>query len=469
MRWGDSKTEFVRPVHWAVLLADDQVINASILGKSTGQQSYGHRFHHPAPVNIANAMDYQSALKTAKVMVSYEERCDSILAQIQQLSLADNAKVLVDEALLNEVSALVEWPVVMSGRFEASFLDVPAEALISSMQEHQKYFPVAHESTGKLMPYFVFVSNLVSKQPNAIIEGNERVIRPRLADAAFFWNTDRKIPLADRVAQLDKVLFQKRLGTLLEKTERIESLALELARSLPIKSNLEHIQRAARLAKADLVSEMVFEFGDMQGIAGRYYAEHDGEASDVALAIQEHYQPKHAGDALPSGMTGQMVALADRLDTLVGIFGIGQLPTGTKDPYALRRASVGVLRILVETELDLDLKTALEASVAEYSKQGKALTQPNLIETLLNYLLDRFSAWYQDQNIPIEVFQAVRAINISSPFDINLRVKAVHRFYQQEAALALASAAKRVGNLLNKTEGQMLTQVDPEQFKEAAE
>lgn len=468
MRWGSSRTEFVRPAHWVVMLYGNQVVPATLLGKKADRLSRGHRFHGSNEVRIKNPESYEACLNEAHVIVSISERKQMIQQQIDALTISTNAEVLVDPDLLAEVTALVEWPVAMTGHFEERFLDVPAEALISSMQEHQKYFPVVNETTRKLLPHFVFISNIASKQPEAVVEGNERVIRPRLADAAFFWDTDRKKPLESRVSSLGKVLFQKQLGTLLDKTERVQSLSGWLAEQFD--ANPALAKRAARLSKADLVSEMVFEFDDMQGIAGRYYAEHDGEPAEVATAIQEHYQPKHAGDNLPNTQTGQILALADRLDTLVGIFGIGQLPTGTKDPFGLRRASFSVLRILVEKGLDLDLKVAINKAIEGYQAQGKELPQNSLEATLLNYMLDRFGAWYQDQHIPVEVFQAVRARQLSNPLDIDLRVKAVYHFYQQPSAQALASATKRVGNLLNKAEiGALQDQVNVSLFETTEE
>lgn len=485
MRWGKHSTEFVRPVHWAVLMADKKIIKACILGLETGNRSQGHRFHHKEPFELDHVNHYQQRLFQAKVIIEAKDRIERIRAQVAALHsnkpavLPENAHVLMDKALLNEVSALVEWPEVLVGQFDERFLNIPDEALISSMQSHQKYFPVIDKTSGQLLPYFVFVSNLASKDPQQVIAGNERVIRPRLADAMFFWESDLKRRLDSRISELNQVVFQKQLGTILEKSQRLQWLTLKLSELLP-KSKKEFVdnsalKRAAALCKADLVSELVYEFNDLQGIAGRYYALDNGESKSVALAIEEHYLPKHAGDKLPSEPVGQLLAVADRLDTLVGIFGIGQLPTGTKDPYALRRAAIGVLRILVEKRIDLDLKAAITMAIEAYKTQPVTFIQPSLTETLLNFCLDRFSAWYQDQAIPLEVIQAVRSLPIFHPLDFHERVLAVHHFYQQPTASALAAAVKRVSNILSKEkdcgseDSSIKFTVNPELLKETAE
>ena len=361
------------------------------------------------------------------------------------------------------MTALNEWPVALIGSFESRFLSVPAEALVSSMQEHQKYFPT-HDSKGELAPRFVFIANLESKDPAQVIAGNEKVIRPRLADAAFFWDTDRKTPLVDRVEKLKSVTFQQQLGSMYDKATRLRAIAGEIAQRLG--DDVEQAERAAWLAKADLVTDMVFEFDDMQGIAGYYYALHDGEPKAVAQAIIEQYRPAGAGDELPLSRTGMAVALADRLDNLSGLFGIGQPPTGTKDPFALRRAALGVLRILVERDLDLDLVELVTFAADQHANLPQRDT---LVPQVVDYALDRFSAWYADAGFRHDVFQAVRALNPSRPLDIDRRVKAVASFSHLVEAEALAAANKRVSNLLAKAEGDLRDDVDTALFEADAE
>lgn len=447
MRWGASRTEFVRPVHWLVMMLDEQIIDCEILGISSNNLTRGHRFHCDTNLAIANPSHYQTLLATeGHIMANFAERRESIREQV----IAEGKKVgghaIIDDDLLNEVTGLVEWPVALTGSFETRFLAVPAEALISSMSEHQKYFHVVDDN-GQLLAHFITVANIISIDPAQVIDGNERVIRPRLSDAAFFFETDKKLPLSERVQRLSSVVFQAKLGTLLDKAKRIENLAGLLAEK--IGSNADDAQRAGLLAKADLVSDMVLEFDKMQGIAGTYYARNDGEADDVANAIKDHYLPKFSGDKLPETLTGCAVALADRLDTLVGIFGIGQKPSGSKDPFALRRASLAVLRIIVEKQLNLDLRTCLELAVAQHQDLP---AKDGLVDTVLGYMIERFRAWYEEANISAEIFMAVSAKQLSQPLDINQRVLAVHHFSQLSEAQALAAANKRVSNILAKVE-----------------
>jgi glycyl-tRNA synthetase beta chain len=356
------------------------------------------------------------------------------------------ATAVIDSELLDEVTGLVEWPVALTGSFEARFLTVPSEALISSMKEHQKYFHVV-DDTGTLMPYFITVANTESTDSSQVIAGNERVIRPRLSDAAFFFETDKKTPLAARLPALANILFQQKLGTLLDKTERVSKLAAALAPAMGARVDLA--QRAALLCKADLVTDMVLEFADMQGIAGSYYALHDGEDAEVASALAQQYWPKFAGDRLPETATACTLGLADRLDTLVGIFGIGQAPTGSKDPFALRRASLSVLRIMVDKQLNVDLRTCLELAESQYPERTLA---QGTVEQVLDYMIERFRAWYEEDRIPAEVFKAVSARKLTRPLDIHRRVLAVHAFAQLPQAQALAAANKRVSNILGKLE-----------------
>lgn len=445
MRWGANRAEFVRPAHWLVVMQGSQTLsNGSVLGLTPGNTTFGHRFHHPDALPLATADDYSEALQQAYVIASFEERQALIKAQVEAQAEAIGAQAVIDDDLLDEVTALVEWPVALTGGFDQRFLDLPPQALISSMKEHQKYFHVT-DSSGQLLPHFITVANIESTDPAQVIEGNERVIRPRLSDAAFFFDTDRKTPLADRVGALNKVVFQQKLGSVGDKSRRVEQLARQLA---PLTGADETAAaRAAVLAKTDLVSDMVSEFADLQGIAGHYYALHDGETADVALALEEQYLPRHAGDKLPSQAVGTTLALAERLDTLVGIFGIGQTPTGSKDPFALRRASLAVLRILVEGNMAMDLRQCLQTAADLYPD---GLLQDSTVDATLAYMIERFRAWFEDEQIPVEVFKAVSAKGLTQPLDIQRRVHAVHQFSQLPEAASLAAANKRVSNILGK-------------------
>ena len=444
MRWGASRVEFVRPVHWVVAMLGQNHSHGDILGIATGNTTRGHRFHSHGSITLERPENYEAALAEAKVVADFEQRQQMIRHQVETEASALKATAVIDQDLLDEVTGLVEWPVALTGSFEQRFLAVPAEALISSMKEHQKYFHLVDEQ-GKLKPNFITIANIESKDPIQVIAGNERVIRPRLSDAAFFFETDKKTSLAERVPQLDSILFQQKLGTLNDKTQRVVKLAGELAAQLG--APVELAQRAALLSKTDLMTDMVLEFSDMQGIAGSYYALHDGEEADVASALAQQYWPKFAGDRLPQTTTACILGLADRLDTLVGIFGIGQPPTGSKDPFALRRASLSVLRILVEKNLDLDLHQCLQLAAATYPE---GVIAEGATQQVLDYMIERFRAWYEEEDIPAEVFKAVSARNLSHPLDIQRRVHAVHAFSQLPEATALAAANKRVSNILGK-------------------
>lgn len=458
MRWGSSRNEFVRPVHWLVLMLDEKIIPATILGLESNNLTRGHRFHCDTELAIANPSAYAALLEeSGQVVADFEKRRELIRQQLIAEGQKLNGQTVIDADLLDEVTGLVEWPVALTGSFEERFLAVPAEALISSMGEHQKYFHVI-DSQGQLLPNFITISNIASLDPKQVIEGNERVIRPRLSDAAFFFETDKKLPLANRVEKLQNVVFQAKLGTLFEKSQRLQKLAGALAPLLA--ANTAKAERAAYLCKADLVSDMVLEFDKMQGIAGTYYALHDGEDTEVAEAIQAHYLPKFAGDKLPESATACAVALADRLDTLVGIFSIGQKPTGSKDPFALRRASLAVLRIIIEKGLNLDLRECLTLAAKQLEAQSKLRLDEALIETVLSYMLERLRAWYEEDNISAEVFMAVSAKQLSQPLDINQRVQAVHHFSELAEAQALAAANKRVANLLSKVDASTIGAVD---------
>lgn len=464
MRWGANRHEFVRPVQWLMMLFGDEIIEASLFGHHANRVTHGHRFHYNQPLDIQTAGEYASKLKdVAYVMADFDERKALIRQQVETQAQQHGGQAVIDDDLLDEVTALVEWPLALTGRFEERFLSVPAEALISSMKEHQKYFHMV-DANQSLMPFFITVANIESTDPSQVIDGNERVIRPRLSDAAFFFETDKKTSLAEKRDALKKIVFQAKLGSVYEKTERIALLAKAIATQLNADAKLA--VRAAELCKSDLVSEMVLEFSDMQGIAGYYYAQHDGESADVAMAMNEHYMPRFARDQLPATTTGAIIALADRLDTLVGIFGIGEQPTGSKDPFALRRASVAVLRILVEGKYDLDLRELLTLAL----KQHTALANKSeVVEQVLVYMLERFRAWYEEQTIPVGVFLSVNAKQLSHPLDIDERVQAVNHFRQLPEADALAAANKRVANILAKAGDNVSANIDSALLTEDAE
>ena len=464
MRWGDRDDEFVRPVHWVVLLFGDEVIDATILGIKAGRSTHGHRFHHPEAIYLAEPEAYLPILETeGHVLADYAARQEAIRAQVIEQANTLGGEAIVDDALLNEVTALVEWPVAISGRFDETFLEVPSEALISSMQDHQKYFPVV-DAEGKLLPHFITVANLISTDPVQIQAGNERVIRPRLADAAFFWNQDRKQPLEERADRLRSMVFQKQLGTLFDKKERISELAGRIAKLIGDQPG--HAERAAQLCKCDLLTNMVNEFPELQGIMGRYYATHDGEADAVATAIEEHYLPRFAGDDLPATATGQAVALADRLDSMVGIFATGQQPTGVKDPFALRRAALGVIRICIEQQLDLDLETLLNAAADALEQKIDARSAVN---DVFVYIMDRLLGYYQDKGVDVDLIDAVLATRPTRLLDLDQRIKACQAFRSLPEASSLAAANKRISNILKKTDEDIPEQVDISQLVDNAE
>ncbi|MDN3406804.1 MULTISPECIES: glycine--tRNA ligase subunit beta [Pseudoalteromonas] len=455
MRWGANKTQFIRPVHTVTILLGNELIEGEILGKQVSNQLQGHRFHHPEKISINHADDVFNVLKSAYVIADYEQRKAQIRAQIEDAAKAVNAVVAMDEDLLEEVTSLVEWPVTLTATFEEAFLDVPAEALIYTMKDDQKYFPLLDQN-GKLLNKFLFVSNIESKDPSVVISGNEKVVRPRLADAQFFFETDKKKTLESRLESLDSVLFQKQLGTLKDKSQRISELAGYIAEQLGADKALA--ARAGLLSKTDLMTEMVMEFTDVQGVMGMHYARHDGEAEDVAVAQNEQYMPRFAGDNLPTSLISCAVAIADKFDTLVGIFGIGQAPKGDKDPFALRRAAIGALRIMVEKQLPLDILDLVAKSQTLF---GEKLTNLNVSTDVFEFMLGRFRAWYQDEGIEVDVIQAVLARRPTKPVDFDRRVKAVSHFRTLDAAESLAAANKRVSNILAKN--NITTQGDVEQ------
>lgn len=464
MRWGASRTEFVRPVKWLCMLLGDEVVEAEVLGLKAGRKTRGHRFHYNHDIELMAPADYAQVLKnTGKVLADFAERRELIREQVKREGERLGGIAQIDEDLLDEVTALNEWPVALTGRFEERFLEVPAEALISSMKEHQKYFH-ALDKDGKLMPFFITLANIESKDPQQVIEGNEKVIRPRLADALFFFETDKKYPLANRIEKLKSVVFQQQLGTVFDKTQRIENLSAAIAEL--IEGDADMARRSAQLSKCDLMTDMVFEFTDLQGLMGYHYALHDGEAEEVALALNEQYMPRFAGDELPTTKSGIALAIADRLDTLTGLFGINQPPTGSKDPFALRRAALGVLRIIVEHKLDLDLHQLLGIAAEQH---GDLPGSEGLADRVLDFMLERFRAWYEDREISAETFLSVHALRPTSPLDFDRRIQAVSHFRNLAEADSLAAANKRVSNILSKQQADVAADVDESLLSEDAE
>ena len=463
MRWAASREEFVRPTQWLVMLLGDQVVDCTLLSQKAGRQSRGHRFHHPESVTISAPANYVEDMRKAYVLADFSERRDLIAKRTAELAMQQEGTAIVPPALLDEVTALVEWPVPLVCSFEERFLEVPQEALITTMQDNQKYFCLL-DSEGKLLPRFITVANVESRDPKQIVQGNEKVVRPRLTDAEFFFKQDKKQPLETFNERLKNVVFQAQLGTVYDKAERVSKLAAFIAPL--IGGDAQRAARAGLLSKCDLATEMVGEFPEMQGVAGYYYALNDDEPQDVALALNEQYMPRGAGAELPQTLTGAAVAIADKLDTLVGIFGIGMLPTGSKDPYALRRAALGVLRILIEKQLDLDLTGAVQFAVKQYGAKVKAA---GLADQVLEFIFDRLRARYEDEGIDVATYLSVRALQPGSALDFDQRVQAVQAFRKLPKAEALAAVNKRVSNLLSKAEGAIAEQVEPKYFDNANE
>lgn len=465
MRWGSSRDEFVRPVHWVVLLFGSELVATKILGVDAAAYTYGHRFHHNQKLVIENPSDYESLLeKQGSVIPDFDKRKQLVRSLVEAEAAKIAARVVIEEDLLDEVTSLVEFPVALMGNFDTHFLEVPAEALILAMKSHQKCFYLTDES-GSLLPRFIAVSNIRSKDPQQVVQGNERVIRPRLADARFFFETDKQISLAERRDQLKNIVFQQNLGSVYDKSQRVAQLAHHIATA--VKGNVEYCQRAAELSKCDLITNMVGEFADLQGLMGYYYALHDGEPEEVAVAINEQYKPRFAGDSLPGTVTGCVLALADKLDSIVGMFAIGQPPTGSKDPFALRRSAIGVLRILVEAKLDLNLLLAIEQALAllEFAKPA-----PDSRDRIFDFLLERFRTWYLEEGIAVDVFQAVISVKPERPLDFHNRIEAVSFFSKLEASQSLAAANKRVSNILSKhSDTDIPVEIDPALLHEPAE
>ena len=455
MRWADKTVQFIRPVHTVTMLLGDELIEGEILGVASARTIRGHRFLGEKEFEIQHADQYPQLLREkGSVVADFNERKAEILAKSQAKATALGGVADIEESLLEEVTSLVEYPNVLAAKFEERFLAVPAEALVYTMKGDQKYFPLYEKTEGdkdgKLLPHFIFVSNINPDDPTAIIEGNEKVVRPRLTDAEFFFKTDLKQKLVDRLPRLETVLFQQQLGTLRDKTDRIEQLAGEIAKQ--IGADEAKAKRAGLLSKCDLMTNMVFEFTDTQGVMGMHYARHDGEDEEVAVALNEQYMPRFAGDELPKSLVASAVALADKFDTLTGIFGIGQAPKGSADPFALRRAALGALRIIVEKNLPLDLEDLVKKSAALF---GDKLTNQNVVADVVDFMLGRFRAWYQDEGIAVDVIQAVLARRPTRPADFDARVRAVSHFRTLDSAEALAAANKRVANILAKAEGNI--------------
>ena len=463
MRWGNKTTQFIRPVKTLTMLMGSDLIEGEILGVASARTIRGHRFMGEQEFTIDSAEQYPAILEErGKVMADYEARKAIILADAKKAAAAVGGIADLEDDLVEEVTSLVEWPVVLTAKFEEEFLKVPSEALVYTMKGDQKYFPVYSEDK-KLLPNFIFVSNIESKEPRHVIEGNEKVVRPRLADAEFFFNTDRKRPLIDRLPELENAIFQKQLGTIKDKTDRITALSGYIAKQ--IGADVEKSTRAGLLAKCDLMTSMVFEFTDTQGVMGMHYATHDGEDEQVSLALYEQYMPRFAGDVLPSTAISSAVAMADKLDTIVGIFGIGQAPKGS-DPFALRRASLGVLRIIVENGYNLDLLDLIREAKVQF---GSKLTNDNVEQDVIEFMLGRFNAWYKDEGFSVDIIQAVLARRPTKPADFDQRVKAVSHFRELEAAESLAAANKRVGNILAKFDGELAEEIDLSLLQEDAE
>lgn len=464
MRWGSSDVEFVRPVHWVLMLLGEQIVPATILGHTTSNTTRGHRFHAPQEISIAKPTDYVGALRLQGfVEADFEARMESIRQQVEFAAKEAGGDAGIDEALLEEVTALNEWPVAVVGDFDQAFLAVPSEALISAMAGHQKYFHML-DSNGQLMAKFITVSNIESTKPESVKLGNERVIRPRLADAKFFWDQDRKQPLESFLARLKTVVFQQELGTVYDKVERLETLTAKIGQALGVDSKL--CQRAARLSKCDLMSEMVNEFPELQGVMGRYYAQQQNEAADVANALEAQYQPRFSGDDLPASALAQALAIADKLDTITGIYGVGEIPTGDRDPFALRRAALGLLRIMIERSLNLDLHVLIQQSLELHSNIEAT---DSLVEDVYDFIIGRLRAYYADKGVSAEQFEAVRVCRPAQPVEFDKRISAVQAFSAMDSAESLSAANKRISNLLKKVEGDIPNTVDSSLFIEDAE
>ena len=495
MHWGSGTAEFVRPVHWVVMLYGKDVLPARLLETDAGNQTQGHRFHAPKPLRITSPAVYERVLRErGYVLADFIARRTLIATKVAEVAVSVGGRALISEELLDEVTALVEWPVPLAGRFEERFLQLPREVLISTLQDHQRYFPI-EDGQGRLMPGFITVSNIESRDPSRVREGNERVVRPRLADAAFFWEQDRKQTLTSRRDALDAMTFQVKLGSLGDKTRRLRALAGEIAAAGT--GARAEAERAADLCKCDLLTAMVGEFPELQGIMGTYYALAEGEPAEVAVAIREHYLPRGAGDELPQTQAGLAVAIADKLDTLAGIFAIGDKPTGAKDPFGLRRAAIGLLRILIEKRLDLDLRKLISTALThvradiERVRASRPAANPGSASTpspaakvsvedqVYDFIMERLRAYYLERSpdstadsataFTTEMFDAVLATKPGSPLDFDARLEALRAFIELPAATSLAAANKRIANILRKAGETDRKAVDVAALKDPAE
>ena len=469
MRWGNHEQEFVRPVHWLLAMYGSEALRVSALGLKAEPWTRGHRFHSRGRIRILSADRYLNTLKKEGcVIADYNERRNLIERQVNRLARRNGGTAVIDPALLDEVTGLVEWPGALYGEFDRRYLKVPPEVLVSSMHDHQKYFHLVDER-GRLLPGFITVSNIRSSSPRRVRKGNERVLRARLADAEFFWQSDQKVPLESRRPLLDRVLFHEKLGSIGDKVERMRSMALSIAGD--IGADAETTSRACDLAKTDLVTDMVGEFPELQGTIGSYYAANDGESGAVSTAIRTHYQPRYAGDDLPLDPVGRCLALADRVDTLTGIFACGEAPTGDKDPYALRRSALGILRILIEGKVDLDLRQLVGQGMALHAANHSLATDADVSEQVYGFITDRLKAYYQSLDYDALEIAAVAAVDPGRPLDFHQRLAAVREFVRNdpESAASLASANKRIANILAKQSSIDGNQVDESLLKEKAE
>lgn len=466
MRWGSLDAEFVRPVHWLVLLFGDETIDCEILSVESGRETYGHRFHHPDKLYISEPKAYEPLLETeGRVIADFAKRCEAIKALIAEAAARVKGKPVIDKNLLEEVASMVEWPVAVSGNFDKSFLEIPAEVLITTMKDNQKYFHVV-DKAGKLMPHFITISNIDSKKPDYVRQGNEKVVRPRFVDAEFFWKQDKQTRLGERLESLGKVVYQQKLGTLFDKVQRVARLASVMASDMGV--DVPMAERAALISKCDLMTGMVGEFPSLQGVMGRYYAEHDGEPVEIAIAMDEQYKPRFAGDTLPETPLGQIISIAEKLDSIAGIFAINQVPTGDKDPFALRRAALGILRIAVEKQLDTDIVKLLEVSIESYENRLPGIKKHELQNNCYEFIMERARAYYLESGVSPDVFESVLAQKPSQPFDFNQRVKAVTVFRTLPEAESLSAANKRIANILKDVPASK-QKVDESLLQETAE
>ncbi len=467
MRWGDQAHEFLRPVVWLLALHGNDILKLELLGLSASNTSLGHRFHSPGPVTVVQATDYEDLLERAYVYADASRRREKIVAGVKHEAARLGGEPVMDEELIDEVNALVEWPVAMAGTFDAEFLEIPKEALIQTMQENQRYFALLDDK-GELMPAFITVANLESVSPQTVIDGNERVIRPRFADTMFFWNQDKRRTLDSHRRDLDRLLFQEKLGSVSDKCVRMQGVSSWLASELG--ADEAKATLAASLCKCDLNTEIVKELAKMQGIAGRYYSLRDGHDNEVSIAMEEHYYPKQSGGALPANTTASIVSIADKIDTLVGIFGIGMKPTGAKDPFALRRASLGILRILIEQQHDISLSALIDKSIETYGDVLAGVKADELRAEVLSYMLERLRGYFTaDRGFAVEAVEAVLAKRLSHPLDMQMRLDAIESFRKTEESAALAAASKRIGNLLKKVDSPVPEAVNKTLLSDTAE